>query len=104
MVVSAMNLVTGHPVFRVREKHYARDFQAFMREVRRHYRGWHVVLLLDGDSSHAARASQVVARQPGFRLRWLPKRAPELNPMVSEMAMIEMICKKMPLSSMVRGL
>lgn len=80
-VFGAMNLVTGHRLFLVREKQYAVDFQAFMREVRRHYRGWHVVLLLDGDTSHTARASQALARQLGLRLLWLPKRSPELNPM-----------------------
>lgn len=81
VVFGAMNLVTGHRLFLVREKQYANDFQAFMREVHRHYRGWHVLLLLDGDSSHTAHASQALACQLGLQLLWLPKRAPELNPM-----------------------
>jgi hypothetical protein len=81
VVFGAMNLVTGHRVFLVREKQYAVDFQAFLREVRRHYRGWHVVLLLDGDTSHTAAASQALANKLQIRLLWLPKRAPELNPM-----------------------
>jgi hypothetical protein len=81
VVFGAMNLVTGHRLFLLREKQYANDFQAFLREVRRCYRGWHVVLLLDGDSSHTAHTSQALARRLGLRLLWLPKRAPELNPM-----------------------
>lgn len=81
VVFGAMNLVTGYRLFLVREKQYAIDFQTFMRKVRRHYRGWHVVLLLDGDTSHTAAASQVLAHRLQIRLLWLPKRTPELNPM-----------------------
>jgi hypothetical protein len=81
VVFGAMNLITGHRLFLMRERQYANDFQAFLREVRRHYRGWHVVLLLDSDPSHTAHASQALARRLGLRLLWLPKRAPELNPM-----------------------
>jgi hypothetical protein len=80
-VFRCMNLVTGHRLFLVRERQRAEDFQAFLREVHRHYRGWHVTLLLDGDRSHTADASQVLAHRLQIRLLWLPKRAPELNPM-----------------------
>ena len=45
------------------------------------YRGWQVTLLLDSDSGHTATDSQALAAQMGIRLLWLPKRAPELNPM-----------------------
>ena len=38
-------------------------------------------MLLDGDSSHTPNASQALASQLQIRLLWLPKRAPELNPM-----------------------
>jgi hypothetical protein len=48
-------------------------------EARWRYRGWHVALLLDEDSCHTAKAS--VAAASGMTLLWLPKRAPELNPM-----------------------
>lgn len=76
-----MNLVTGHRLFLVREKQYAADFQAFLREVRRRYDGRRVVMLLDADSSHTAKASCALARQLKIRLLWLPTRSPELNPM-----------------------
>lgn len=81
VVFGCMNLVTGHRLFLVREKQYADDFQAFLHEVRRHYRGWHVALLLDGDSSHTAKASRDLAFRLNIRLLWLPKRSPDLNPM-----------------------
>ena len=38
-----------------------------------------MALLLDGDSSHTAKASQRAAE--GMTLLWLPARSPELNPM-----------------------
>jgi DDE superfamily endonuclease len=81
VVFGCMNLMTGHRVFLVREKQYAIDFQAFLREVRRRYDGRRVVMLLDADSSHTARASRTLARQLNIRLLWLPTRSPELNPM-----------------------
>jgi len=81
VVFGCMNLVTGHRLFLARQRQRAEDFQAFLHEVRRHYRGWHVTMLLDGDSSHTANASQALASQLQIRLLWLPKRAPELNPM-----------------------
>jgi len=81
VVFGCMNLATGHRVFAVRQRQYADDFQAFLREVRRRYHGRHVTMLLDGDRSHTARASQALAARLQIRLIWLPIRAPELNPM-----------------------
>jgi hypothetical protein len=81
VVFGAMNLITGHRLFLVRQRQRAEDFQAFLREVRRCYRGWHVVLLLDGGRSHTAATSRTLAHRLNIRLLWLPKRAPELNPM-----------------------
>lgn len=62
-----------------RPKGRAGDFQAFLGDVRRHYGGRHVALLLDEDPSHTAKGSLRVAE--GMTLMWLPKRSPELNPM-----------------------
>ena len=55
------------------------DFQAFLGEVRSHYWGWHVAMLLDEDPSHTAKAS--LREAEGMTLLWLPKRSPKLNPM-----------------------
>ena len=81
VVFGCMNLKTGHRLFLVRERQYAQDFQVFLQEVRQRYGGWHVVMLLDSDSSHIADASRRLARRLQIRLLWLPKRSPELNPM-----------------------
>lgn len=80
-VFGCMNLATGHRLFQVRHRQRAEDFQAFLHQVHRQYRGWRVTLLLDSDRSHTAMTSQTLAAAFGIQLLWLPKRAPELNPM-----------------------
>jgi DDE superfamily endonuclease len=80
-VFGAMNLRTGTRLLLPREHQRAADFQAFLRMVHHHYRGWHVALLLDEDSSHTAQGSVWLAEQFTIDLLWLPKRSPKLNPM-----------------------
>jgi hypothetical protein len=79
VIFGAMNLQTGARLFLPREKGRSGDFQAFLGEVRSAYRGWQVALLLDEDPCHTAQAS--LREAEGLSLLWLPKRAPELNPM-----------------------
>jgi hypothetical protein len=79
VVFGAMNLGTGTRVLLPQPKGRAANFQAFLAEVRRRYRGRHIAMLLDEDPSHTAKGSLRVAE--GMTLMWLPKRAPELNPM-----------------------
>ena len=79
VVFGALNLRTGPRLFLVRAKSRATDFQAFLALVRSAYRGWHVALLLDEDSSHTARASRQAAEN--MTRLWLPTRAPKLNPL-----------------------
>jgi len=79
VIFGTMNLRTGHRLLLPRKKGRSGDYQAFVDEIRGHYRGWHVALLLDEDPCHTARAS--MRRAEGMTLLWLPKRSPELNPM-----------------------
>jgi hypothetical protein len=79
VIFGAMNLRTGTRLMLPRPKGRAGDFQAFLGQVRQHYWGRHVALLLDADPSHTAKASLRAAE--GMTLLWLPKRSPELNPM-----------------------
>jgi hypothetical protein len=79
VIFGAMNLTTGTRLLLPRPKGRSGDYQAFLAEVRRHYRGWHVALLLDEAPSHTAKASVRVSE--GMTLLWLPNRSPELNPM-----------------------
>lgn len=81
VVFGVMNLRTGRRLFLVRKNQRQEDFQALLSLVHWHYRGWHVALLLDEDSSHTAGGSQRLAERLGMTLLWLPKRSPKLNPM-----------------------
>jgi hypothetical protein len=81
VVFGAMNLRTGRRLLLAREHQRAADFQAFLRVIHYYYRGWHVALLLDEDSSHTARGSVELAGWDDIELLWLPKRSPKLNPM-----------------------
>jgi hypothetical protein len=79
VIFGTMNLLTGTRLLLPQPKGRAGNFQAFLKEIRWHYRGWHVALLLDEDPSHTAKGSLRAAE--GMTLLWLPKRAPELNPL-----------------------
>lgn len=81
VLFGALNLRTGHRVSLVRERQRGEDFRAFLERLHVRYRSWQVVLLLDEDPSHTAKASQQLAAEHGIRLEWLPKRSPHLNPM-----------------------
>src|SRR5262249_48363471 len=50
VLFGAVNLRTSRLVLLCRERQKAPDFCAFLEKVRRSYRGYHVALLLDGDS------------------------------------------------------
>jgi DDE superfamily endonuclease len=81
VIFGALNLRTGHRLLLPREHQRAVDFQAFLRFVHNHYRGWRVTWLLDEDSSHTAFSSQQLAERLSMKMIWLPKRSPELNPL-----------------------
>jgi hypothetical protein len=80
VIFGALSLRTGHRLLLPRGRQRAGDFQAFLRHARRHYRRWGVAMLLDEDPSHTAKGSVGLAAELGIELLWLPKRAPELNP------------------------
>jgi hypothetical protein len=79
VIFGALNLRTGARLFIPRPKGRSADYQVFLGEVRRHYRGRHVALLQDEDSCHTAHASLAAAAV--ITLMWLPNRSPKLNPL-----------------------
>jgi hypothetical protein len=81
VLFGTINILTGHRLFLARRQQRAADCQALLEEVHERYRGWHVSLLLDEDSSHTAAESQDLADDLDIELLWLPKRSPHLNPM-----------------------
>jgi transposase len=81
VLFGAVNIETGRLLFLPRRRQRGVDFEEFLEEVRWYYRGRHVALLLDEDSSHTAGDSRDAADDLGIELLWLPKRSPHLNPM-----------------------
>jgi transposase len=81
VLFGAINIETGRRLFLARKRQRGVDFEDFLEEVRWFYRGRHVALLLDEDSSHTAQDSQDTADDLEIELVWLPKRSPHLNPM-----------------------
>jgi transposase len=81
VLFGALTIETGGRVFLAHRRQRGVEFEDFLEEVRWYYRGRHVALLLDEDSSHTAEDSQDTADELGIELLWLPKRSPHLNPM-----------------------
>jgi transposase len=79
-VFGSLNLRTGHALFLAQRHKRAANFQAFLKLIHGHYRGWPVALLLDENSCHTAQSSLRLAHTLGIQLVWLPKRSPHLNP------------------------
>jgi transposase len=79
-VFGSLNLRTGHALFLAQKHKRAKNFQAFLKLIHGHYRGWSVALLLDENSCHTAQGSLRLAHALGIQLVWLPKRSPHLNP------------------------
>jgi len=79
VLFGTINLRTGHRVVLRQFRQRQQDFQAFLRELRRRYRGRPLWLLLDQASFHRARKSQQLAAQLDVTCLWLPKQCPELN-------------------------
>ncbi len=81
VLFGTVNIRTGHRLWLVRVRQRAVDFCAFLELLHRHYRAWHVLLLLDENPSHTAKVSTALAQEYQIQLEWLPKRSPHLNPM-----------------------
>jgi hypothetical protein len=79
-VFGCLNWRTGHALFLAQRFKRAENFQAFLKLIHRHDRGWPVALLLDENSCHTAQSSLRLAHALGIQLVWLPKRSPHLNP------------------------
>jgi transposase len=79
-VFGSLNLRTGQALFLAQKPKRAENFQAFLKRIHQHYRGWPVALLLDENSCHTAQGWRRLAHALGFQLLWLPKRSPHLNP------------------------
>ena len=70
----ALNVRNGRRVLLRRARACAPDFQAFLRELRQHYRaGQPLWLLLDKAPCHVAAGSLALAAELNITLLWLPR-------------------------------
>ncbi len=57
------------------------EHQTFLKMVKSHWRGWHIILFEDRASQHTAKESVALAAELGTQVRFLPRATPELNAM-----------------------
>lgn len=81
ILTGVMNIHTGEYLDFAAAQFRQEHFQGILQKVRRHWRGWHIVLFVDRNTSHTAKASRHLARGLRIQLRWLPKACSELNVM-----------------------
>lgn len=82
VLFGAINIRTGHRVVWICKQARGVDAQAFLRQLRWHYRGAKTIwLLADRAGAHTDQKTQALAEELGIRFLWLPKQASELNPM-----------------------
>jgi hypothetical protein len=79
VIHGALNITSGHVEFLITDHWTAATYQAFLRQVRQAWRGWHIVLFIDRGSPHTAQASRGLATALGIEVRWLPTATPKLN-------------------------
>lgn len=80
ILTGVLNIQTGTYLQYFSQTYTQDTFHRILHHIRRHWRGWRIVLFLDHISAQWARSSRQLARQLGIEMRWLPKACPELNP------------------------
>lgn len=81
IVHGALNVWSGEAVLLITTIWDQVTHQAFMRIIRSHWRGWHIVLFEDRGSPHTAEDSLELATSLDIQVRFLPRATPELNAM-----------------------
>jgi transposase len=80
ILTGVLNIQSGTYLQYFSQSYNQDTFHRALHHIRRHWRGWQIVLFLDRISAQRARSSRGMAHQLGIELRWLPKACPELNP------------------------
>jgi hypothetical protein len=81
MLHGALIIKSGEVLLFVTDVWNHETHQLFLRMIRRHWRGWNLVLFEDRGSPHTAAASRRQAKALHIEVRFLPRAAPELNAM-----------------------
>lgn len=77
----ALNVKSGEVLLFITDVWNHEAHQAFLRMLRKHWRGWTLVLFEDRGSPHTAAASLRQAKALHIEVRFLPRATPELNAM-----------------------
>jgi transposase len=81
IVHGALNITSGELLLLITEVWDEVTHQFFLGMIRRHWRGWHVVVFEDRGSPHTAEESVEEAKELGIEIRFLPRACPKLNAM-----------------------
>ena len=81
VLLGTINMHTGHRILMRYPNMRQSGFQAFLRLLRRRYKGRQIWMLLDRASAHVAPQSQRLAETLNIIFVWLPKQCAELNAM-----------------------
>jgi transposase len=81
MLHGALNVRSGEVRLCITDVWNHATHQAFLRMIRRHWCGWHLVLFEDRGSPHTAATSLRLAKALHIEIRFLPRATPELNAM-----------------------
>jgi len=81
VLFGTINIHTGHRIVQRYLNMRQESFQDFLRQLRRHYKGRPIWLLLDDAPCHTAPRSKALAANLGIELIPLPKQCSELNAM-----------------------
>jgi len=76
-----INVWSGETLLLITQQWAQYTHQYFLRMIRSHWRGWHIVLFEDLGSPHTAEDSLDLASELDMEIRFLPKATPELNAM-----------------------
>jgi transposase len=77
----AINISSGEVALLITAEWDAETHQAFLCQIRSHWRGWRIVLFEDRGPAHTAVESRALVGELGMEVRWLPRATPELNAM-----------------------
>lgn len=81
IVHGALNIKTGELLLLITDVWDEVTHQFFLEMIRRHWRGWRIILFEDRGTPHTAEDSLALAKALRLQVRLLPRACPELNAM-----------------------
>lgn len=81
IIHGALNIDSGDMLLLITEVWDALTSQHFLQMIRRHWRGWQIILFEDRGSPHTAEDTLELAADLRIEVRLLPRACPELNAM-----------------------